>query len=97
MEKKRKIQKEKMHWADATAEKIIKIKGDKEIYTLASGITPSGVVHIGNFRELITVDFVKRALEKRNKKVRFVFSWDDYDAFRKVPQNIPSDKKKNFH
>ena len=27
----------------------------------AAGITPSGVVHIGNFREVITVDLVVRA------------------------------------
>lgn len=77
------------HWADQLAQKIINQKGEKEIYTLASGITPSGTVHIGNFRELITVDFVKKALEKRGKKVRFIFSWDDYDVFRKVPANMP--------
>ncbi len=77
------------HWADQVAERIIRQVGEKEIYTLASGITPSGTVHIGNFRELITVDFVKRALEKAGKKVRFVFSWDDYDVFRKIPKNMP--------
>ena len=43
-----------VHWADQTAEKIIREKGDKETYTVASGITPSGVVHFGNFREVIT-------------------------------------------
>ena len=44
------------HWADIAATKIIREQGDKEIYTLASGITPSGNVHFGNFREVITVD-----------------------------------------
>src|SRR3990167_9576793 len=78
-----------IHWTDVTAEKIIREKGDKESYTVASGITPSGVVHIGNFREIITVDLVKRALEKRGKKVRFIYSWDNYDVFRKVPKNMP--------
>ena len=77
------------HWADQVAQRIISQRGEKEVYTLASGITPSGTVHIGNFRELITVDFVKRALEKMGKKVRFIFSWDDYDVFRKVPKNMP--------
>lgn len=78
-----------LHWADIIADKIIREKGDKDVYTLASGITPSGTVHIGNFREIITVDLVKRALEKKGKKVRFIYSWDDYDVFRKVPMNMP--------
>ena len=72
------------HWADLAAEKVIQEKVDKKQYTVAAGITPSGTVHIGNFREIITVDLVKRALEKRGKKVRFIYSWDDYDVFRKV-------------
>ncbi len=78
-----------VHWADMTADRIIRQKGDKEEYVLASGITPSGVVHFGNFRETITVDLVARALRERGKNVRFIFSWDDYDTFRKVPANMP--------
>lgn len=80
---------ESLHWADRAAEQVIKEKGDKKEYILAAGITPSGTVHIGNFREIITVDLVKRALEDKGKKVRFIYSWDDYDVFRKVPLNMP--------
>lgn len=77
------------HWSDITAERIIREKGDKELYTVASGITPSGTVHFGNFREVITVDMVAKALRRKGKKVRFIFSWDDYDTFRKIPKNMP--------
>ncbi|MDR3248429.1 MAG: lysine--tRNA ligase [Treponema sp.] len=80
------------HWADETAEKIIREKGDRgtrDSYTCASGITPSGTVHIGNFREIISTDLVVRALRDRGKTVRFIYSWDDYDVFRKVPENMP--------
>jgi lysyl-tRNA synthetase class 1 len=77
------------HWADETAAKIIREKGKKELYTCASGITPSGTVHIGNFREIISVDLVVRALRDLGSKVRFIYSWDDYDVFRKVPKNMP--------
>jgi lysyl-tRNA synthetase class 1 len=80
---------EVMHWADQVAEKVIQIKGDKAAYTVASGITPSGTVHIGNFREIITTELVARALKKKGKKVRFIYSWDDYDVFRKIPANMP--------
>src|SRR3989344_7434479 len=77
------------HWTDIAAENIIREKGDKKKYTGAAGIPPSGTVHIGNFREIITVDLVKRALESKGKKVRFLYSWDDYDVFRKVPADAP--------
>ena len=77
------------HWADQMADKIIKTRGDLPLYTCASGITPSGTVHIGNFREIMTVDLIVRALNDRGKKTRFIYSWDDYDVFRKVPANMP--------
>jgi len=82
------------HWADETAAKVIREKGaspsgEKELYTCASGITPSGTVHIGNFREIISVELVVRALRDLGKKVRFIYSWDEYDVFRKVPLNMP--------
>lgn len=78
------------HWADLAAAKIIQAWGDKDTYTVASGITPSGTVHIGNFREVITVEFVAKALKSLGKNVRFIYSWDDFDTFRKVPKNLPN-------
>lgn len=81
------------HWADQVAARIIQERGDLPLYTCASGITPSGTVHIGNFREIITVDLVVRALRARGKTVRFIYSWDDYDVFRKVPLNMPNPDK----
>ena len=83
------MKKEKFHWADSIADQIIKERGKKSRYVCAAGITPSGTVHIGNFREIITVDLVSRALKDKGKKVRFIYSWDDYDRLRKIPKNIP--------
>jgi lysyl-tRNA synthetase class 1 len=77
------------HWADEAADKIIRKKGDRDVYTCASGITPSGTVHVGNFREIISVDLVARALRSKGKRARFIYSWDDFDVFRKVPDNMP--------
>ncbi|MBO4572473.1 MAG: lysine--tRNA ligase [Clostridia bacterium] len=77
-----------MHWADKIAEEIIAAKPDKNEYVCASGISPSGAVHIGNFREIATSYFVVRALEKRGKKARLLFSWDEFDRLRKVPKNV---------
>ncbi|MBN2737476.1 MAG: lysine--tRNA ligase [Spirochaetales bacterium] len=78
------------HWADQFAQAIINKRGEKEQYVCASGITPSGTVHIGNFREIISVDLIVRALRRYGKKVRFIYSWDDYDVFRKIPKNMPN-------
>ncbi|MFW7380777.1 MAG: lysine--tRNA ligase [Oligoflexus sp.] len=77
------------HWADQTATRIIGACGNRNDYTVASGITPSGTVHIGNFREVITVDLVARALRSLGKQVRFLYSWDDFDTLRKVPKGLP--------
>lgn len=85
------------HWADQTAVRIVAQVGDKDEYTVASGITPSGTVHIGNFREVITVDLVARALKSIGKKVRFIYSWDDFDTFRKVPVNLPNQEMLSEH
>ncbi len=85
---------DKFFWADAIADRIIREKGDKEEYVCASGITPSGQVHIGNFREVITTDIVVRALQDKGKKVKFIYSWDDFDRFRKVPKGIGAEYEK---
>jgi lysyl-tRNA synthetase class 1 len=77
------------HWADHAADELLRRHAGKSTLVCASGISPSGIVHIGNFREVITVDLVVRALRERGKNVRFIYSWDDYDAFRKVPANLP--------
>ncbi len=81
---------ESLHWADQAARNVIRVKGDKETYTVAAGITPSGIVHVGNFREVVTQSLIAKALQGMGKKVRFIYSWDDYDVFRKVPVNMPN-------
>jgi lysyl-tRNA synthetase class 1 len=82
-----------VHWADQTAQRIVTQRGplgpEKHHFTCASGITPSGTIHIGNFREIVSVDLVVRALRDLGQETRFIYSWDDFDVFRKVPANMP--------
>ena len=77
------------HWADNIARGIVRQadtgKGKGEKVVCAAGISPSGTVHIGNFREIITVELVVRALRDSGRDVRFLYFWDDYDALRKIP------------
>ena len=76
-----------MHWADRIADEII-AREDKASYVCAGGGSPSGSVHIGNFRDIVTAWFVCLALRKRGKQAKLIFSWDDYDRMRKVPANV---------
>ena len=76
------------HWGQTIAEEVIKQFPNEEIYTCAAGISPSGTVHFGNFRDVITALVVSKELEKMGKKSRVIFSWDDFDRLRKVPANV---------
>lgn len=77
-----------MHWSDKIADKVIQRSPDKEEYVCAAGISPSGSIHIGNFRDIATSLFVVKALERRGKKAKLLFSWDEYDRIRKIPVNV---------
>ena len=79
-----------MHWSEEIARKLIARKPDKEEYVCAAGISPSGSIHIGNFRDVATSYFVVKALRKMGKKARLLFSWDEFDRMRKVPANVAS-------
>ncbi len=79
-----------MHWAFSAVKATVAMHGNQKLFTVASGVTPSGTIHIGNFREIITNDLIKRAFKYMDKKVRYIHSWDDNDVFRKVPKNMPN-------
>ncbi|MBQ8344992.1 MAG: lysine--tRNA ligase, partial [Clostridia bacterium] len=77
-----------MHWSEELAQRIIERNPNKEEYVCAAGISPSGSVHIGNFRDLATPLFVVKALQKKGKKAKLLISWDEYDRCRKIPANV---------
>ncbi|MCQ2379167.1 MAG: lysine--tRNA ligase [Victivallaceae bacterium] len=77
-----------MHWSEEIARKIIARNPEKPEYVCAAGISPSGSIHIGNFRDVATSFFVVQSLRKLGKKARLLFSWDEYDRLRKVPKNV---------
>ena len=77
-----------MHWSEKIANEIIRRSPDKQEYVCAAGISPSGSIHIGNFRDIVTSYFVCVALRKMGKKARLLFSWDEFDRLRKVPVNV---------
>ncbi len=82
-----------MHWADATAKKIIKKKEKLNIekYIVGSGITPSGHIHIGNARETLTADGIYKGLLKEGVNAELIFIADNYDPLRKVYPFLPKE------
>lgn len=80
---------DKKTWAAAIAVKVIAQHPNAELYTTAAGISPSGVVHFGNFRDVVTAHLVREALTTKGKPARLIFSWDNFDRFRKVPAGVP--------
>jgi lysyl-tRNA synthetase class 1 len=75
-------------WVARTAGEV-RAEGERrhpgEAPTCASGISPSGPVHLGNLRELMTPHLVADEVRKQGAPCRHILSWDDYDRLRRVP------------
>ena len=71
------------HWAQTAAE------GLPDSAVVAAGISPSGVVHVGNLRDLLTAEAVHEAAKAQGKSSELLFFWDDFDRLRRVPSGIP--------
>ncbi|MGW5691640.1 lysine--tRNA ligase [Streptomyces asiaticus] len=55
---------------------------------VASGLSPSGPIHLGNLREVMTPHLVADEIRRRGRECVHILSWDDYDRYRKVPAGI---------
>ncbi|GCE19933.1 lysine--tRNA ligase [Dictyobacter kobayashii] len=77
--------------ADRVEARVRQRKGEDATIVCASGISPSGPIHLGNLREPFTVHLVAEELRGRGWKVDHLHSWDDYDRLRKVPAGIPAE------
>ncbi|SOE12813.1 lysyl-tRNA synthetase, class I [Streptomyces sp. 2323.1] len=62
----------------------------------ASGLSPSGPIHLGNLREVMTPHLVADEIRRRGYEVRHLISWDDYDRYRKVPEGVPGVDKETW-
>jgi len=84
---------EKRSWIEITADAVEKyaaeLKGPNQKIICASGISPSGTIHLGNLREIITVHLVSEEIKRRGLPAEHIHSWDDFDRLRKVPSNVP--------
>jgi len=74
-----------IHWADVAAEKL----AGRGPQTVATGITPSGQIHLGNMREVMTADAVFRALIDRGVGARLIYIADTFDPLRRLYPFLP--------
>lgn len=88
------------HWADRLADHVISVadarKGPGSTIVVASGISPSGAIHLGNLREVLTPHLVAEAIARRGRTVDHLHSWDDLDRFRKVPAGAPPELEEHI-
>ena len=82
-----------MHWADVMAEELLR-KGDR--HRIATGITPSGHIHVGNMREILTGDLIHRALKDHGGKSTLVYLGDTFDPLRKVYPFLDASKYRQY-
>jgi lysyl-tRNA synthetase class 1 len=77
-------------WVVRTAERVrAEATRRQSSPTCASGISPSGPVHLGNLRELMIPHLVADEVRRRQYPCRHILSWDDYDRLRRVPKGFP--------
>ncbi len=82
---------EEIHWADVIAEDLLK-KGKK--HRIATGITPSGHIHLGNLREMLTADAVRRAVIDKGGEAELIYIADTFDPLRKRYPFLPEEYEK---
>jgi lysyl-tRNA synthetase class 1 len=80
-----------MHWADVLADELLK---EEKKHVLATGITPSGPIHIGNMREILTSDSVYRSVLNKGGDAELIYVADDFDPLRKVYPYLPKSYEK---
>ncbi|MGB0653663.1 MAG: lysine--tRNA ligase [Thermoplasmatota archaeon] len=72
-----------VHWADVEAATLMERHGDgKQVF--ATAITPSGPIHVGNMREVLTTEAIFRATREAGGDAELIYIADDYDPLRKV-------------
>jgi lysyl-tRNA synthetase class 1 len=80
-------------WVSRFADEVI-AEADRrapgEPIVCASGLSPSGPIHLGNLREVMTPHLVADEIRRRGRECVHIISWDDYDRYRKVPAGVDS-------
>ena len=79
-----------MHWSSAIAKDIVERREEKK-HVVATGITPSGDIHVGNLREIVIADAVHSALINMGVDARLIYVADTFDPLRRRYSFLPEE------
>ncbi len=77
-----------MHWSESL------LKNVSGVQKISTGISPSGPIHIGNMREILTGDIIYKEARKLGIDASFIYLCDDIDPLRKVYPFLPKSYEK---
>ena len=80
-----------MHWAEVVAKDVA---DTCEHPLIATGISPTGIIHVGSLREAITGESVRSAVEALGKEVKLIYIIDSFDPLRKRYDFLPPEFEK---
>ena len=72
------------HWSEEITKEAREAFGTEQV--VCSGWSPSGIYHIGNFREAATCTGIRRQMDIMGLDTKFVFVVDDFDPLDKIPR-----------
>jgi lysyl-tRNA synthetase, class I len=78
-------------WVSQLADEVIAAAGrlsPGKAVVVASGLSPSGPIHLGNLREVMVPHLVADEIRRRDVDCVHILSWDDFDRLRKVPAGV---------
>jgi lysyl-tRNA synthetase, class I len=78
-------------WVSRLADEVIaeaERRSPGKAVVVASGLSPSGPIHLGNLREVMVPHLVADELRRRGAECVHILSWDDFDRLRKVPVGV---------
>ena len=78
-------------WVSRLADEVVATAERRALgrpMVVASGLSPSGPIHLGNLRDVMTSHLVADEVRRRGLECVHILSWDDYDRFRRVPAGV---------
>jgi lysyl-tRNA synthetase class 1 len=84
-----------MYWADKLAKKIID-SGKHKPYWVDDMKTPSGKIHVGSLRGVLTHDLIFKALLDAGQKTTLSYVIEDHDPMDALPTYLDEKKFKKF-
>jgi lysyl-tRNA synthetase, class I len=78
-------------WVSQLADEVITEAAKRapgKAVVVASGLSPSGPIHLGNLREVMIPHLVADEIRRRGLNCVHILSWDDFDRLRKIPAGV---------